>query len=343
VLILPLGQTEMTQTNEYKYLGFVISSKGDNMAHIRTIKNKSIGLIRKICSKLESLNLRNYFFECSLILMNVILRGTILYAADMFYNLKENELRNIERIEENFMRKILKTTKGCPITSLYLVFGQTPARFEILKMRLLFLKYILEQAPESLISKMLKLQLEKPTRGDWASSCLKDIENINLKLTFEQIKSMKKEKYKSMVKEKVNEAALKYLLNKQGKKGREIKYPYLEMANYLLPYNKQTIEEKREMFAVKNAMVNITANFTSKSETKCDCGLRENMKHIYECKIYNEENPEVEFEKIYNGNLNEQKMFFNKFKQNMQKREKIKEISHPSDQFNPLLFTVWDK
>ena len=275
--------------------------------------------------------------------MNVILRGTILYAADMFYNLKENELRNIERIEEDFMRKIIKTTKGCPITSLYLVFGQTPARFEILKMRLLFLKYILEQPPESLIFRMLKLQLEKPTRGDWASSCRKDMENIDLKLTLEQIKSMKKEKYKSMVKEKVKEAALKYLINKQGKKGREINYPCLEMADYLLPYNKQTIEEKREMFAVKTSMVNIAANFTSKSETKCECGQLENMKHIYECKMYNKENPEIEFNKIYNGNLNEQKMVFNKFKQNMQKREKMKEISHPSDQFNPMLFTVWDK
>ena len=138
----------------------------------------------------------------SLTLMNLILRGTILYAADMFYNLKENELRNIDRIEIDFMRKILKTTEGCPITSFYLVFGQTTTKFKILKMRLLFLKYILEQPSESLIFRMLKLQLEKPTRGDWASSCLKDIENIKLKLTFEQIKSMKKEKYKSMVKKK---------------------------------------------------------------------------------------------------------------------------------------------
>ena len=116
---------------------------------------------------------------------------------------------------------------------------------------------------------LLKLQLEKPTRGDWASSCLKDLENINLKLTLEQIKSMKKEKYKSIVKEKVSEAALKYLINKQGKKGREIKYPSLEMSEYLLPYNKQSIEEKREMFAVKTSMVNITANFSSNSEIKC--------------------------------------------------------------------------
>ena len=143
----------------------------------------------------------------------------------------------IERIEEEFMRKILKTS------SLYLVLGQTPARFEILKMRLLFLKYILEQPLESIIYRMLKLQLENPTRGDWASSCFKDLENINLKLTLEQIKSMKKEKYKSILKEKVSEAALKYLINKQGKKGREIRYPFLEMSEYLLPFNKQSIQD----------------------------------------------------------------------------------------------------
>ena len=64
---------------------------------------------------------------------------------------------------------------------------------------------------------------------------------------------------------------------------------------------------------------------------------------IYECKIYNKENPQVEFEKIYNGNLNEQKMVFKKFKQNMEKREKMNQISHPSEQSDKLLFTVWDK
>ena len=115
------------------------------------------------------------------------------------------------------------------------------------------------------------------------------------------------------------------------------------MSEYLLPFNKQSTEEKREMFAVKTSMVNITANFSSNSETKCECGQWEDMKHIYECKIYNKENPEVEFEKIYNGNLNEQKMVFNKFKQNMQKRDKRKQISHPSEQCHTLLFTVWDK
>ena len=143
------GQTDMKQTDQYKYLGFVISSKGDNMTNIKNIISKSISATRKIQSKLKSLNLGQYFFECSMILMNVILRGTILYGTELFYNLKENELRKIERIEEQFMRKILRTTKGCPITSFYSTLGRIPARFAISKMRPLCFKYILIQPEES--------------------------------------------------------------------------------------------------------------------------------------------------------------------------------------------------
>ena len=138
-----------------------------------------------------------------------ILRGTILYGTELFYNLKENELRKIERIEEQFMRKILRTTKGCPITSLYLTLGQIPARFAILKMRLLFFKYILIQPEESNIYRMLKLQLANPTRGDWASSCIKDLEIINFKITLNEIKSMKKKEFTKILKEKVEKAFLK--------------------------------------------------------------------------------------------------------------------------------------
>ena len=75
----------------------------------------------------------------------------------MYYNLKENEIKRIERIEENFMRKILNTTKGCPIVQLYLTLGQIPARYEIKKMKLMFLKYILEQSEKSLLKKFFNL------------------------------------------------------------------------------------------------------------------------------------------------------------------------------------------
>ena len=57
------GQVVIGKVQEQKYLGFVLSSSGDNMANIRVLRNKSIGTIRKIFTKLNSLNLQKYYFE----------------------------------------------------------------------------------------------------------------------------------------------------------------------------------------------------------------------------------------------------------------------------------------
>ena len=159
-------------------------------------------------------------------------------------------------------------------------------------------------------------------------------------MTLKEIKAITKIKYKTIVKEKIRKTALEYLLNKQGKKGRENKYLFLEMEDYLLPFNdKQTIEQKCEMFAIKHSMINIPANFSSKSEMKCECGLKEDMSHIYECGLYNMVNPEIAFEKIFTGNLKEQIAVYNKFARNLKTRNLWKQTSTPGDQFDPLLYS----
>ena len=63
------------------------------MAHINMIKKKSIGVIRKIFNKLNGLTLQKYYFECSMIFLNVMLQPSIVYGCDMFYNMKESEIR----------------------------------------------------------------------------------------------------------------------------------------------------------------------------------------------------------------------------------------------------------
>ena len=69
-----------------------------------------------------------------------------------------------------------------------------PARFEIIRRRLLFFKNILNENPNSLIFKFIQLQIEKPTKGDWAFSCLASLKHLNIKLSIEQIAIMKKQK-----------------------------------------------------------------------------------------------------------------------------------------------------
>ena len=86
-------------------------------------------------------------------------------------------------------------------------------------------------------------------------------------------------------------------------------------------------------------MINIPSNFSSKDETKCKCGALEKMVHIYECDLYNNEKLIIPFERIFNGNLNEQIAVYEKFKQNMEKRKHLNETSYPCDLSDPLLYS----
>ena len=96
------GRINIEKTDKQKYLGFVLSSTGDNMVNISAMKTKSIWIIRKIFQKLDSLHLKKYYFECGVIFLNVMLRSSIFYACETYYNLKETEIRQLERIEEVF-------------------------------------------------------------------------------------------------------------------------------------------------------------------------------------------------------------------------------------------------
>ena len=278
---------------------FVISGKEDNMANINAVRNKSIGVIKKIMTKLDSLSLMNYYFECAMIFLNVILRPSILYACETYYNLTETQMRQIERIEEGFLRQVFKTTKGCPIVQLYLEVGQVPARFECQRMRLLYMKNILQQKETSMIYKMFCLQMEKPTRGDWASTCIDDLRQLGITESLDEIQKMTNTKFNKILKIKSKESALRYLNEKKGKKGKEISYHSIEMAEYLLPYNKMSISQKRKIFEIRNKMVDIPDNFSSDSiENVCICGQREILSHIYYCNILSEnKNEKVLYEK----------------------------------------------
>ena len=123
-----------------------------------------------------------------------MLRPSILYACETYYNLTEPQIRQLERIEELFLGKVFKTSKSCPIVQLYLEVGHVPAHFEIKRMRLLFLKNILQQKPSSMIYNFFQLQISNPTCGDWATACLKDLKELRISESLQEIQEMNKTK-----------------------------------------------------------------------------------------------------------------------------------------------------
>ena len=313
----------LEKKEKQKYLGFILSSRGDNMANIDEMKSKSVWIIRNIFTKLNGLNLKKYYFECAVVFLNVMLRSSILYACETYYNLKEIEIQQLERIEETFLRKMFKTSKGCPISQLYLESGHIPARFEIQKIRLLFLQYILQETSESRIQKFFLLQLKEPTRGDWASSCLKDLKDLEIKISLEEIKILTKTKFANFLKEAIRPKALAYLVKKQGKKGQEITYSELKMAEYLMPNLENiSIEDMRKIFEIRNRMLPIAVNFPSKtSEKSCWCGKVEDTQHIYICRYWTDESEKTPFELIYKENMPKLVKVYKQFEINYKRRQ----------------------
>ena len=168
------------------------------------------------------------------------------------------------------------------------------------------------------------LQFEKPSKGDWASSCIQDLEDLKIDLTLEEIRIISKYTYKELIKKSIQRKAFEYLMSKRRSKGQEITYKELKMAEYLTPgCEKLTIIEQRNIFSIRNRMVDIPHNFTKDQILeKCACGALENMKHIYTCHIWNQEhNTEIEFEEIFNDNILKQLKVSNIFFRNLERRE----------------------
>jgi hypothetical protein len=116
------------------------------------------------------------------------------------------------------------------------------------------------------------------------------------------------------------------LADKQGSKGQEISCKELKMADYLLPSNQSiSLDEQRSIFAIRNRMVIIPSNFPNGKEVeKCPCGQIEDMKHIYQCKLWNNENEmnKPKYEQIFSDHISDQVKVNKNFMMNYQEREK---------------------
>ena len=88
----------------------------------------------------------------------------------------------------------------------------------------------MDQNEESKLFKKFELQLNHSGRGDWTTTCMDNLRDLNIQESLEEIKEMSFHTFKNILKKCIQEAAFKYLTEKQGSKGGEIKYKELQMS-----------------------------------------------------------------------------------------------------------------
>ena len=307
----------METVTSWKYLGDIVQSNGKCNLNIQDKVGKGIGAVKQISQMLSDLCLGPYLYEAFTVLRSSLLLSTLLANSEAWVGLTKKNISDLEAVDMQMLRSVFSSdfTKHSrtPKELLYLETGTIPIRFTLMSRRLNFLWYLLNQNEDSMLSQFFHAQCESPTRGDWVSSVKQDLEDLELEITFEQIKACTKEAFKDMVKKHVKAAALTMLTKCQQthSKSSGLKYNELKMQSYLTSEdNFMTNKEKIFAFTARSHMLELKANFKlGKTNIQCSLGCDnvEDQKHLFDCpELKDEEENDDEvlsYEGIYGNDL----------------------------------------
>ena len=212
------AHNEILNTKEYEtYLGDVITKTGSNEKNIEHRKNDGLAAINQILSILNLTSLGHFNFEIALILRESILLSKLVFNSEVWYNVTNKQLETLEHIDELYMRKMFDTPKSTPKVALYAECGKMPVKFIVKMRRLMYYWHILTRNKDELIFKFYSAQKYSPSKGDWVHQVRKDLVDLKLELSEEEISLMSQYQFKKLVRRSVESLAISSLKNRKNR------------------------------------------------------------------------------------------------------------------------------
>ena len=237
----------MMRTDADRYLGDVLSSSDNNSKNIKARCNRGIGINSNISIILNELCLGKYHFKVALLLRESLLLSSVLLNCETWVNVTKNDLFQLQKVDRAMVRSALRAPSKSPGPSIFLEVGAVPIKYYLIGRRIVFLHYILMRPENDLLSQVFFAQLEKPVKNDWSEQIKEDLKLTELDhLTFDNIKAIKRDKFKIMVKEKIRKLAFKDLLQEKEKlsKMKNLQYDELKLQKYLASGKLNTTQKR---------------------------------------------------------------------------------------------------
>jgi hypothetical protein len=186
-----------------------------------------------------------------------------------------------------YLRKIFDLPKSAPRIGIYAECGKIPIRHIIKSRRLLFYWHLLHLEKSELLYKFYLAQKLMPSKNDWILTVYKDMKEIGLEMSEEDIMNMPKQKLKNVVMSKINISVKKQFLKKQGSKTENLKFDEnFTPASYLFSQS-LSADEIKTLMKLRTRTIDVKQNQSSsfKENMWCRtcCIVTETQQHIYEC------------------------------------------------------------
>ena len=178
-----------------RYLGDLITSDAKLDENVEDRYKKGIGYINQILNILKEINLGGYFFEQAMSFRNF----GILCSIEALHGLTKKHIEQLETCDRYFFRKLFNSPVTTSTESYYLETNALPLRFIIMGRRLLYYWTILNKPDKELVKQVLLAQQYAPVKDDWYLTVIEDLKYLGLNMNENEIASMKKSKFKSIV------------------------------------------------------------------------------------------------------------------------------------------------
>jgi hypothetical protein len=263
---------------------------GDQFNDVSTNKDliddrvkKGKACIVRAMSLCNEVTMGAYTVETLLLLYKGLFLQVLLHNSRAWSNITKQQLASLKTIQLKYLKRIFHAPSSTSNTITQLETGSAPIEQEIHKRQLNFLHHTLSQDDDDPIKMVYVEELKFPTAMNWANEVRKLREKYEITETDEEIPSYTKERWKGIVKSKVNPYALEILNKEMGEqKHGQMLEPYnkLKAQTYL-----KTLQppKSRKLFHVRAGVLDVKAvrkYWYSDSTCRLCQGGNENVHHI---------------------------------------------------------------
>ena len=225
----------MHEADRMEYLGNIVSSHGGVAETIEDRRNKGWGKVSLIQGILSEVDMGSRRVEVGLLLRKSILVSSLLFTAETWSGLKENQLKRLEQVDNSLLRSLMKCHSKTAIEFLHMESGTWKLRHILTLNRMMYHHHNLTTDKNETIMKMYLKQKSDPTKHDWYELLQKDFKFVGLSMKDEEIISMSQFQYKKKIKSLIQKAAYEYFLTEKQKHSKlhDVRYADLKIQPYL--------------------------------------------------------------------------------------------------------------
>ena len=304
-----LGEEVMKNVHNKKYLGSIISNDMGNKINIVEKTNRGVGIVNKIRTTLIERPYGKYTYKAAALMREGLLLSSMLNNSESWIDITKQDIEKLEKPDKILIRSILGSQGNPSTVFMYLELGFLPVKYVIMKKRLNFLKYILNENMNTMLRKVYEVLKTDSRKGDFVDLVQHDLNDLEIELSENEIQNTTKVQWKRFINIKVKEAAFQYLIaeNNEKSKTKHINFDSLQMSKYLAE-NKSTALSKT-ILSVRSGTLDLKVwNSLFYENTLCVMCKKEDetIEHFMTCNTYGKTSWEIDWKEIFLNHVEKQ-------------------------------------